>query len=263
MFIPIDADTVAVTWRPPGPETEKVAIGRDGKPRRIYTPELPSAWLEPWDGQGDEPAWTTAKVYVDDIMLTDPVRGVSWLVPVDRAALGLGDVEALDITASAPLPGRPEVVIGVSRSQTAAIWNYETRTSELITFEGLGNIEPFAVQNGAVWLTNYNTLCKLQAPRTMICSRVLQGRIETPEGAYPTSYVGRPVYAPSKKGWLVPRPDSGDIVLVDEMNLEMRARIPLGGRPFIMHMFDDGAMVILSDTYDAFQTAKLKDLRDF
>jgi len=195
-----------------------------------------------WDGRGEEPRWTFATLG----RLFDTGRLCSREYAYDRDALKLPDPGYSEPVDACLLPNGDEVAINIVRCRHIAIFNFRTGVTELLDSGGSYGSGCPRIVGEALWFTNYDRLCRLdRSGRTLAVSEVLQPSFRDPKyGAMTSAFIGEPKPAPAYGGWLVPRPYSGDVVLVDSNTLRPSARIACGGRPYEIALLPDGTLIV-------------------
>lgn len=165
------------------------------------------------------------------------------------------DVEALEIGApgysgaidATLLPDRRRVAIVIARSPHIAILDPVERTTRLIVLGGSWGNNNAVLRDRTLWLTNYDRLCRIDGDTLeMRSSTPLQPRGPDPEHGFPTAaFIGVSRFSEIRGAWLVPRPYSGDILVVSEDTLEPVGRIACDGRPYDVVEFDEGDLLVL------------------
>jgi hypothetical protein len=215
--------------------------------------------LAPWDSAGASPRWNVAFLG----RRIDSVGG--WHAPydLDRDALKLPDPGYSEPSNAALLPNGREVAISIVRCNHMVFFDIESRRTRLVDMPGAGGANEVTVRGRSVWMVNYDTLCEIDIETLRVrASPTLQPPYRDKAYGFMThAFVGRIRYSDTAKGWLVPRPYSGDILLVDPASLSPRARIDCGGKPYDVVEFRDGRLLIQNHPFDSVQISSLNQLK--
>lgn len=216
--------------------------------------------LKPGPHDSDKLRWTAAFLNV----LVDSANGVVSNFSIDRDALDLADPGYTEPTDATLLPNGNEVAITIVRSQHMAIVNFATGETRLVQLAGSYGNSHAIVEDDALWVVNYDTFCRIDLESLRVStSPRLQAPYRHPQhGLMMSAFVGAPRRSNALNGWLVPRPYSGDILLVSKETLRPERRISCGDRPYAIVEFDGGDLLILNHPFDSFQTANVSQLVD-
>lgn len=209
-------------------------------------------------GDLHETRWSAAFLNV----LVDSANGLVADFPIDRYALNLMDPGYTEPTDATLLPNGVEVAITIARSQHMAIVNFVTGQTRLVQLAGRYGNSQAVVEDDALWVGNYDTFCRIDLETLKVSSSpTLQPSYRDAKyGLMTSAFVGDPTMSNALDGWLIPRPYSGDILLVSKQTLLPEGRIPCGGRPYAVAEFDNGDLLILDHPFDSYQTAKISQL---
>lgn len=217
-----------------------------------------------WDGNGASPNWDIAFAGYTEARLVDSVRGQWTEIVWDREALKLPDPGYTEVTDATILPGRNEIALNIVRCEHMAIFNFSRKTTELINLAGRNGNSNSVVVGETLWTVNYDVLCAVEInTRKVRSSAVLQPPYRDAQyGLMTSAFVGDPCLAPKLGGWLVPRPYSGDILLVREDTLSPTGRIACGNKPYEIALFENGTLLVMDHPFDAApRRTRLDDLR--
>ena len=132
------------------------------------------------------------------------------------------------------------IAISISRNQKYAIYDWRLDELSYFTLAGRRGIGHPKVQKNALWMTDYDTLCRVDLETMRAnCSGILQPATEH-NGHSMRQYIGVPEYIGSIESWIIPRPFSGDFLLVSDKTLEPVSILNAGGRPYAACVMDDG-----------------------
>jgi hypothetical protein len=204
---------------------------------------------------GDPAVWRKVPaVYVG--YLNDDVTGVSgyFLVSVRHDGSTLSRLDWFDddrydhmyqgIVSVASLPDSHELLFGVQRSSDLVLWDPAvdrvTRLVPLADRGGNPTPHPHVVSQSEVWVTDYDTVVKLD-PRdwTMSASQLAQA----PANDGRRMFIGD-LWLDRKRGSvLVPRPRGGDILVLHQSDLAVTGSVPVGGQPLSAVRTIDGTFV--------------------
>jgi len=210
--------------------------------------------------RGDQARWSAAFLN----LLVDSVSGVASSFSIDRDALNLMDPGYTEPTDATLLPNGDEVAVTIVRSQHMAIVNFVTGETRLLNLAGSYGNSDAVVEEDALWVVNYDTFCRIDLETLQVrASPKLQAQYRDPQyGLMTSAFVGVPRISPSLNGWLIPRPYSGDVLLVSKDALRPERRLPCGGHPYAIVEFDEGDLLILNHPFDSFQTATIGQFVD-
>lgn len=200
--------------------------------------------------------WTASYLGV----VVDTVRGCFARFEIDEAALR-HDPET-GPTDAVLLPDGRRVAIMIHKTPHIAIFDPDLRTTELVSLEQAHSGGSKAViRDGVLWFVCYDTLFRLDlASMALSASEVLQPPFrDGPYDMMTSGFVGVPRYSSALSGWLIPRPYSGDILVISPDSLQPRSRIKCGGRPYDAVEFDDGALLVLDHPFDVVRPAHIRD----
>lgn len=193
---------------------------------------------------GDHPgAWDAAFLGI----LADCSNWVYSRFQIDTDALELEDPGYSGPTDATLLPDRRRVAIAIARSPHIAVFDPGRRTTQLVRLGGGGGSNNAMLRDRTLWLTDYDRLCRIDGDTLEVRSSApLQPRFRDPEHGFMTAaFIGVPRYSETLGAWLIPRPYSGDILVVSEDALEPVGRIACGGRPYDVVEFDEGDLLVL------------------
>jgi len=204
----------------------------------------------------DEASWSVS--FFD--ALVDTQRGRFARFELDDAALShhpeTGPTSALLMS------DRRSLVITIHKTAHVAIFDPVARTTKLLPFtvsnRGASNA---AVVGSDLWFICYDRFCCLDlGTGAFRASEVLQPQFSDAEDRLNTSgFVGVPRYSKSLSNWLLPRPYSGDILIMSGESLTPVSRIATGGRPYDAVEFDDGSLLVLDHPFDVVRSAHVRD----
>lgn len=212
-----------------------------------------------WCGSGAKPRWNLA-------FLSRRIDSVSgWYAPyeLDRDALKLPDPGYSEPSNAMLMPNGREVAINIIRCSHMAIFDVDSHRTRLVEMPGAGGSNDMTVRDRSLWIVNYDTLCEIDIETLRVrASPTLQPACRDKASGFMThAFVGNVRYSDAAKGWLVPRPYSGDIPLVDPATLSPRARIDCGGNPYDLVEFSDGRLLVQNHPFDAIQISNLSQLK--
>jgi hypothetical protein len=125
-----------------------------------------------WNGTEPEPSWN---MVIGSSDLLDTANRHHLSVKLDRAALNLPDPGYSEPVEGTLLPSGDEIAVSIVRCEHIEIYNFRRRTTELITLAGRRGSAHGSVNEGDLWLTNYDTLCAMNLEtRRIRASSVLQ-----------------------------------------------------------------------------------------
>jgi hypothetical protein len=135
-----------------------------------------------------------------------------------------------------------EVLVGIQRSSTLYICEpIDFSITRTITLPGRsGNPSPIHSRDDrSIWTVDYDTLVRLDQSDWEFQHAVqLQQNVDG-EGRF----VGR-IWLPSNEDSIaVPRPYSGDVLIIDPIDLTTRIRVDVDGQPFDAAVMQDGTLV--------------------
>jgi hypothetical protein len=200
--------------------------------------------------------------------LVDVTQGCFLPLDIDYSALRPSDPGYSGPVEATLLPGRNEIAINMTRDDHIVIFNFATGAMEFVYLpmqkhNGSGDGQ---IARGEFWMTCYDCLCSMDVEtRAFRTSPVLQPPIRSKYGVA-HAFVGSPLYVERLQGWLVPRPYSGDVLLISAEDLTVTGAINVGGSPQHLGLFDDGTFVIFDHSFkreellNPLRTAHLKDL---
>lgn len=274
MLIRIGEDRAIFSWRMANDPGGFRLFDRRGRESRVdlhgHGSLQPAAngQLLFWHDQGVariDPAQDFARIELKEVRLEDypgewSDAFLGTLVDTDRNTFARFelDADALDIQDpgySGPvegilLPDRRRVAIAIARSDNIAIFDPVQRTTRLIRLGGSSGSRFAGVHGQALWLTNYDRLCRLDQALELYSSDVLQPSFPDPSYGFPTAaFVGQARRSARLGGWLIPRPYSGDILLVHEETLKPVGKMACGGRPYDVIVFDADDLLILDHPF--------------
>ncbi len=132
------------------------------------------------------------------------------------------------------------IAISIHRNLKYAVYNWKLDDLTYFPLAGRQGIGHPQVRNNTLWMTDYDTLCRVDLDTmTANCSDILQPAIEH-NGHHMRQYIGVPEHVGSIKSWVIPRPFSGDFLLVSDETLEPVSTLKAGGRPYAACVMDDG-----------------------
>jgi hypothetical protein len=203
--------------------------------------------------------WTSSAGWT----LVDSKSGVFREFELDREALNPLDPGYSIPSGTAVVPGTCDIVVTISRDSKFALVNVATGTYRFVDLPNQfgGSKSPY-VDGDCIWVVNYDTLCRvsLQSLAVVGSNRLQPSVVLDKTGREVNAFLGAPCKSHRLGGWLVPRPYSSDVLLVDETTLHPIGRIPTGGKPYSLVEFDNGELLILDYPFDRFQTAHVRDL---
>jgi hypothetical protein len=204
----------------------------------------------------DEASWSVS--FFD--ALVDTQRGRFARFELDDAALShhpeTGPTSALLMS------DRRSLVITIHKTAHVAIFDPVARTTKLLPFTVINRGASNAVVVGSdLWFICYDRFCCLDlGTGAFRASEVLQPQFSDAEDRLNTSgFVGVPRYSKSLSNWLLPRPYSGDILIMSGESLTPVSRIATGGRPYDAVEFDDGSLLVLDHPFDVVRSAHVSD----
>lgn len=194
-------------------------------------------------------------------ILVAPAEGFFARFEASREELNL-DPET-GITDAVLLPDGEHVALLIHRSPDLVVFNPVTHTIRRVPIGARYAVSHGLVRSGALWFRSYDTLCRFDPETfTIKASEVLQPQFYSPDTKSMSSgFVGVPRFSEALSGWMVPRPYSGDILVISETTLAPVSRIPCGGRPYDAIEFDDGALLVLDHPFDVVRSAHVRDVR--
>ncbi|WP_143755154.1 hypothetical protein [Caulobacter sp. B11] len=160
------------------------------------------------------------------------------------------------------MPDRQRVAVTIHKTAHVAIFDLLARTTELIPLTaGHGGASEAVVVRSDLWFICYDRFCCLDLKTGAFrASEVLQPQFYDPEHRLNTSgFVGVPRFSKSLSNWLLPRPFSGDILIISGESLTPVSRIVTGGRPYDAVEFEDGSLLILDYPFDVVRSAHVSD----
>lgn len=212
--------------------------------------------LKEIDLSNNEASWSVS--FFD--ALVDPKGGCFARFELDDEALShdpeTGPTNALLMS------DRRSLAITIHKTSHVAIFDPVARTTKLLPLNaGHGGASNAVVVGNDLWFICYDRFCCLElrtgAFRT---SEVLQPQFYDAKNRLNTSgFVGVPRFSDSLSNWLLPRPYSGDILIISGESLQPVSRIATGGRPYEAVEFDDGSLLILDHPFDVVRTAHVRD----
>lgn len=191
--------------------------------------------------------------------LVDSHRGRFARFELDDAALShdpeTGPTDAL------LMPDRRSVAVAIHKTSHLAIFDPLGRTTRLVPipvgFSGASNL---VVIGSDLWFICYDRFCHLDLSTGAVrVSEVLQPQFYAENGLMSSGFVGVPRFSASLSNWLLPRPYSGDILIMSGESLAPVSRIATGGRPYDAVEFDDGSLLVLDHPFDVVRTAHVRD----
>ncbi|MEQ8300205.1 MAG: hypothetical protein RH945_06645 [Hyphomonas sp.] len=143
-----------------------------------------------------------------------------------------------------------------------AIYDVASEECRIIELAGSYGSKNPIMYDSRLWIVNYDHFCRVDLETFEVSSSSrLQPEILNKEvGRRGSAFVGVPLLSIALNGWLIPRPYSSDILLIDFDSLEPTGRIRCGGRPHALAEFDDGTLFIINHPFDSFQQASITDL---
>lgn len=193
---------------------------------------------------GDHPGgWDAAFLGV----LVDCSNRVYSRFQIDAESLELADPGYSGPTDATLLPDRRRVAVTIARSPHIAVLDPVSRMTRLVVLGGGGGSNNALLRDRTLWLTDYDRLCRIDGDTLEVRSSApLQPRYRDPEHGFMTAaFIGVPRFSEARGAWLIPRPYSGDILIVSEDTLEPVGRIACDGRPYDAVEFDDGDLLVL------------------
>lgn len=161
------------------------------------------------------------------------------------------------------LPDRRTVAVTIHRTPHIAMYRPLERTTTLVPIEGVsgGGASNALVRGMDLWFSGYHTLHRLNLETMELrSSEVLQPPHWDAELRMDSQrFTGEPHYSEGMSAWLVPRPYSGDILVVSEITLAPTMIIRTDGRPHSLAEFSDGALLILDHPFDVVRLAHIAD----
>ncbi|WP_419319703.1 hypothetical protein ACN2C7_02770 [Caulobacter sp. ErkDOM-E] len=160
------------------------------------------------------------------------------------------------------MPDRQRVVVTIHKTAHVAIFDPVARTTELLPLlVGQGGASEAVVVGSDFWFICYDRFCCLDLKTGAFrASEVLQPQFYDAEHRLNTSgFVGVPRFSKSLSNWLLPRPFSGDILIVSGESLTPVSRIATGGRPYDAVEFEGGSLLILDYPFDVVRAAHVSD----
>ncbi len=232
--------------------------GERGLVRVDLAQDFGSSAFKPWHGVGEEPDWTHATLS----RLLDVQNLLFRPYTYDREALALPDSGYSEPVDSQFLPSTNEVAIFIVRCRHFALFNIRSGETRLLPLRSYGSSDS-SIEHGHLWFNNYDAFCRYDSEtQNLASSEVLQPPFrDEKHRLMTTGFVGVPEHAPSLGGWLIPRPYSGDILLVRSDTLAAEARIACGGRPYEVALLADGSLVLADHPTFELRIAHLNDLK--
>ena len=204
----------------------------------------------------DEASWSVS--FLDAVV--DPQRGCFARFELDDAALShdpeTGPTDAL------LMPDRRSLAITIHKTSHVAIFDPIARTTDLLPLAvGYGGASNAVVVGSDLWFICYDRFCRLDlGTGAFRASEVLQPQFYDAENRLMTSgFVGVPRFSESLSNWLLPRPYSGDILIMSGESLKPVSRIATVGRPYDAVEFDDGSLLVLDHPFDVVRSAHVRD----
>lgn len=157
---------------------------------------------------------------------------------------------------------RHRVAVTIHKTAHVAIFDPVARTTELLPLAaGHGGASNAVVVGHDLWFICYDRFCCLDLRTGALrASEVLQPQFYDAEHRLNTSgFVGVPRFSKSLSNWLLPRPYSGDILIMSGESLTPVSRIATGGRPYDAVEFGDGSLLILDHPFDVVRSAHVSD----
>jgi hypothetical protein len=140
------------------------------------------------------------------------------------------------------LPGTSQLVFGVQRSSDLVLVDADDgQVNRRVPVAGRsGNPHPVLSTKGpSVWVTDYDTVVRLDRRSWHVASSsMLQ-----PSSDGTAMFVGDAWLSPDESDLLVPRPGSGDVVVLDSENLTPRMSVDLGQQPLVAVALTGGRVV--------------------
>ena len=204
----------------------------------------------------EEASWSVS--FLDTLI--DTQRGRFARFELDDAALS-HDPET-GPTSALLMSDRRSLVITIHKTSHVAIFDPVARTTKLLLLTaGHGGASNAVVVGNDLWFVCYDRFCCLDLETGAFrASEVLQPQFYDAESRFMMSgFVGVPHFSQSLSNWLVPRPYSGDILVVSGESLSPVSRITTGGRPYDAVEFDDGSMLVLDHPFDVVRSAHVSD----
>lgn len=212
-----------------------------------------------------------AEVSLSDPRTTWEVSFFDKLVDVERgcfARFELDDEALQDDPETGPtdailLPDRQTVAVTIHRTPHLAMYRPLERSTTLVPIEGVsgGGAGDAVVRGMDLWFSGYHTLHRLNLDTMALqSSEVLQPPHFDAELRMDSQrFTGSPHYSDGLSAWLVPRPYSGDILVVSEITLAPTGVIRTGGRPHDVAEFSDGTLLVLDHPFDVVRLAHIAD----
>ncbi|MDY6924326.1 MAG: hypothetical protein SWI22_10260 [Pseudomonadota bacterium] len=192
--------------------------------------------------------------------LVDTQRGRFARFELDDAALShdpeTGPTDAL------LMPDHRSLAITIHKTSHVAVFDPVARTTELLPLTvGHGGASNAVMVGSDLWFICYDRFCCLDlSTGAFRASEVLQSQFYDAENRLMNSgFVGVPRFSKSLSNWLLPRPYSGDILIMSGESLTPVSRIVTGGRPYDAVEFDDGSLLILDHPFDVVRSAHIRD----
>lgn len=192
--------------------------------------------------------------------LVDTQRGCFARFELNDAALShdpeTGPTDAL------LMPDRRSLAITIHKTSHVAIFDPFGRTTRLLPFPvGHGGASNAVVIGSNLWFICYDRFCHLNLSTGAVrASEVLQPQFYDAQNRLMMSgFVGVPRFSESLSNWLLPRPYSGDILIISGESLAPVSRIATGGRPYDAVEFDDGSLLVLDHPFDVVRSAHVRD----
>ena len=159
-------------------------------------------------------------------------------------------------------PDHRRVAVTIHKTAHVAIFDPVARSTELLPLTaGYSGASNAVVVGNDFWFICYDRFCCLDlGTGAFRASEVLQPQFYDAQHRLNTSgFVGVPRFSKLLSNWLLPRPFSGDILIMSGESLKPVSRIATGGRPYDAVEFDDGSLLILDHPFDVVRSAHVRD----
>ncbi len=156
------------------------------------------------------------------------------------------------------IPDTCKVIVTLSRDSKFAIFDVAQDEYQFVDLpNGFGGANWVQSDKHFAWIRNYDTFCRMELDTLTITkfNRLQPAIYNEKIGREGSAFIGTPWMSDSLGGWLVPRPYSSDILLVDVESLDPIGKIVTGGRPYSLVEFDDGELLIIDHPFDKLQTS--------
>jgi hypothetical protein len=146
------------------------------------------------------------------------------------------------VVAVATVPETNELLFGVQRSSDLVLCapNSAAVIRRVRLAGHSGNPEPYVRRHAPeVWAMDYDTVVRVDRRHWQVTGDRFGGDI----GEQPRMFLGGLGWPPDERHVVVPRPGSGDVLVVDPVSLSVRQRIQLGRQPLEAVVLPAGQVV--------------------